>query len=88
MVFEPTEYNPFDFANRRHIGPSPKEMDEMLKVLGVKSLDELIDQTVPAEIRQKDRLEWGPALSERDMLHFMEGVAARNRPLVSLIGQG
>ena len=88
MVFEPTDYNPYDFANRRHIGPSPKEMEEMLQVLGVESLDELIDQTVPAEIRQKDKLEWGPALSERDMLHFMEAVAAKNKPMVSLIGQG
>ena len=35
MGFSPTDYNPYDFANRRHIGPSPKEMDEMLKVLGV-----------------------------------------------------
>ncbi|MFT5001588.1 MAG: glycine dehydrogenase, partial [Planctomycetota bacterium] len=52
MTFEPTDYLPYDFANRRHIGPSPKEMDDMLKVLNVASLDELIDQTVPQSIRQ------------------------------------
>jgi glycine dehydrogenase len=34
-------YEPYDFANRRHIGPSPEEMAEMLKVVGVTSLDEL-----------------------------------------------
>ena len=34
---------PYDFANRRHIGPSPAEMAEMLKVLGANSLDALID---------------------------------------------
>ena len=88
MGFEPTDYNPYDFANRRHIGPSPKEMADMLDVLGVSSLDELIDQTVPKEIRQKEPLKWQPAMSERDMLHFMEAVAAKNKPLVSLIGQG
>ena len=52
MTFTPVDYNPYDFANRRHIGPSPVEMAEMLKVVGVKSLDELIDQTVPKFIRQ------------------------------------
>ena len=88
MVFSPTDYDPYDFANRRHIGPSPREMDQMLDLLGVSSLDELIDQTVPAEIRQAEPLDWGPAMSERDMLHFMEGVAEKNKPMVSLIGQG
>jgi hypothetical protein len=53
MAFAPTDYLPYDFANRRHIGPSPAEMAEMLKVVGVQDLDDLIDQTVPASIRQK-----------------------------------
>ena len=44
MPFEPTEYLPYDFANRRHIGPSPEEMTEMLAEIGVDSLDQLIDQ--------------------------------------------
>ena len=48
MSYTPVDYNPYDFANRRHIGPSPAEMEEMLKVVGVKTLDELINQTVPA----------------------------------------
>ncbi len=37
--FHFTDYDPYDFANRRHIGPSPAEMAEMLKVIGYKSLD-------------------------------------------------
>ncbi len=48
-----TDYQPYDFANRRHIGPSPDEMAEMLKVIGYPSLDALIDDTVPASIRVK-----------------------------------
>ena len=36
--FEPTEYLPYDFANRRHIGPSPQEMEKMLKLLGLNSI--------------------------------------------------
>ena len=35
MPFTPTDYLPYDFANRRHIGPSPYEMEEMFKVLEV-----------------------------------------------------
>ena len=88
MTFNLTDYNPYDFANRRHVGPSPSEMDEMLKVVGVKDLDELIAQTVPAGIRQDDPLDFGEAMSERDMLHFMEGVAAKNKAVTSLIGMG
>ncbi|MEB8387523.1 aminomethyl-transferring glycine dehydrogenase [Rhodobacteraceae bacterium KMM 6894] len=88
MAFEPTDYLPYDFANRRHIGPSPKEMAGMLKVVGVASLDELIDQTVPKAIRQKAPLDFGKAKSERELLHHMRMTASKNKVLVSLIGQG
>ncbi|MGB7322903.1 MAG: hypothetical protein WBC95_15950, partial [Albidovulum sp.] len=54
MPFTPTDYLPYDFANRRHIGPSPAEMQEMFKVLGVKDIDELIDQTIPKSLRQDE----------------------------------
>ena len=47
-AWNPTSYDPDDFANRRHIGPSPAEMGAMLSAIGVETLDELIDQTVPA----------------------------------------
>jgi glycine dehydrogenase len=88
MSFELTDYMPYDFANRRHVGPSPDEMSEMLKVVGVDSLDALIDETVPQAIRQAEPLDWGPAMSERDTLHHMRQVAAKNKVLTSLIGQG
>ncbi|AWB49407.1 glycine dehydrogenase (aminomethyl-transferring) [Gemmobacter aquarius] len=87
MAFTPVDYNPYDFANRRHIGPSPSEMDEMLKAVGVASLDELIDQTVPASIRQSVPLGWAP-LSEHELLARMRAVAGRNKVMTSLIGQG
>ena len=70
MTFTPTAYNPYDFANRRHIGPSPAEMAEMLTAVGVGSLDQLIDQTVPAAIRQKVPLSWAP-LAEHELLAKM-----------------
>ncbi|ARJ69045.1 aminomethyl-transferring glycine dehydrogenase [Paracoccus contaminans] len=83
----PTDYNPDDFANRRHIGPSPAEMEEMLRAVGCASLDELIDQTVPQSIRDEGGMDW-PALSERELLALMREVAGQNRVMTSLIGQG
>ncbi len=88
MAFKLTDYEAYDFANRRHIGPSPQEMAEMLKVIGFKTLDELIDATVPASIRQEEALDWGPAMTERDALYHMKKVASKNKVLTSLIGQG
>ncbi|MDG1744269.1 MAG: hypothetical protein P8H69_00625, partial [Planktomarina sp.] len=61
MPFELTTYEAYDFANRRHIGPSPSEMEEMLRTIGFDSLDALIDATVPKAIRQTAPLDFGPA---------------------------
>ena len=88
MAFEESVYHPYDFANRRHIGPSPAEVADMLRVVGAPSLDALIDETVPLAIRQQHPLDWGPALSEQGALHRLRQVAAKNRVLTSLIGQG
>ncbi|MBB4953424.1 glycine dehydrogenase [Agrobacterium vitis] len=86
--FQFTDYQPYDFANRRHIGPSPAEMDEMLKVVGYDSLDGLIAATVPASIRQSKPLLWGKAMSEREALDKLRETANKNKALTSLIGQG
>ena len=81
-------YEPYDFANRRHIGPSPAEMEEMLAACGVADLDELIDQTVPEGIRLAEPLDFGPPLSERGALDRLRATANKNRVLTSLIGLG
>ncbi|MFB2552082.1 aminomethyl-transferring glycine dehydrogenase [Ensifer soli] len=86
--FKFTDYQPYDFANRRHIGPSPREMAEMLSVLGYPSLDALIDDTVPASIRQAEPLAWGAPKTEREALDTLRETAGKNKALVSLIGQG
>ncbi|MBD3678463.1 MAG: aminomethyl-transferring glycine dehydrogenase [Rhodobacteraceae bacterium] len=88
MAFTPTDYLPYDFANRRHVGPSPQEMAEMFEVLGVKDLDELIDQTVPQSIRQKTPLDFGKPKSEREMIWHMRQVAKKNEVFTTMIGQG
>ncbi|GAA3867384.1 aminomethyl-transferring glycine dehydrogenase [Celeribacter arenosi] len=87
MTYTPSTYNPYDFANRRHIGPSPSEMEEMLATIGVASLDALIDRTVPMSIRQMSPLTWEPK-TEFEVLDHIRKVAGQNKVMTSLIGQG
>ncbi|HEX6418243.1 MAG TPA: aminomethyl-transferring glycine dehydrogenase [Acidimicrobiales bacterium] len=75
------------FADR-HIGPSPSDVAHMLATLGVSSLDGLLDQAVPASIRDDKPLELEDALSEPAALARLRALAARNRVVTSLIGQG
>jgi glycine dehydrogenase len=72
----------------RHIGPSADDVNEMLSVVGASSLDELLAQTLPAEIRRQARLNLPPALSEFRALAKAREFAARNVSMISLIGQG
>ena len=88
MTYKETTYAPYDFANRRHIGPSPAEMAEMLKSVGAPSLDALIDAIVPDDIRLKTPMTWGKALSEQAVLAKLRSVADKNRVMTSFIGQG
>ncbi|PWW01387.1 glycine dehydrogenase (decarboxylating) alpha subunit /glycine dehydrogenase (decarboxylating) beta subunit [Hoeflea marina] len=81
-------YDPYDFANRRHIGPSPSEIAAMLDTVGAASLDALIDDTVPGAIRQKAPLAWGKPMSEREVLDHLRQTARQNKVMVSLLGQG
>ncbi|MGN0934022.1 aminomethyl-transferring glycine dehydrogenase [Falsigemmobacter intermedius] len=87
MAYTPVAYDTYDFANRRHIGPSPAEMEEMLKAVGTSSLEALITETIPASIRQDKPLAWAP-LAEHELLAKMREVAAKNKVMTSLIGQG
>ena len=82
------KYDPYDFANRRHIGPSAKEIAEMLTIVGAPDLHALIDETVPQSIRQTERIDFGKSLSERRALDKLRETANKNKLLTSLIGQG
>ncbi|MCB1350055.1 MAG: glycine dehydrogenase (aminomethyl-transferring), partial [Maritimibacter sp.] len=88
MPFTPTDYLPYDFANRRHIGPSPAEMADMFATLGVADLDALIDETVPKSIRQAEPLDFGKPRSEREALYELRVMADKNKVYRSLLGQG
>lgn len=83
----PFDYKLDNFVNR-HIGPTSEEISEMLKVIGSDSLDKLIDETLPASIRLKEKLELGEALSEQELLMYLRHIAEKNKLFKSYIGCG
>ncbi len=82
------DLQPTDRFRDRHIGPLERDLEAMLSVVGVSSLDELVDQTVPASIRLAGPLDLPPARSERQLLADLGAMAARNRVFRSYIGMG
>ena len=78
----------FDQFSRRHIGINVAERDEMLATLGVSSLDELIDQTVPEAIRQREPLDLPAAQTEFEYLRELQEIASRNKVFKNYIGLG
>ncbi len=72
----------------RHIGPSPADIEQMLRVVGVASLDELIDQAVPAGIRLREPLKLPAAATEAEALAELKTMMARNKVTRSFIGMG
>jgi glycine dehydrogenase len=73
---------------RRHIGPDASEVAEMLTTLGFESLDDLIQATIPADIRLSQPLALPAPVSETDALRELHGIAAKNRIFRSYIGMG
>ena len=63
----------------RHIGPSDAETADMLKVVGVSSMDELIQRTVPGHNRLKQGLDVGTALTELEVLELMRDFGRGNQ---------
>ena len=72
----------------RHIGPDENETLEMLKTIGKRSLDELISETIPADIRTTKELDVPQAQSEYEYLNHLKNIAAKNKIFKSYIGQG
>ncbi|HEY3401981.1 MAG TPA: aminomethyl-transferring glycine dehydrogenase [Ohtaekwangia sp.] len=72
----------------RHIGPDDHQTKEMLKVIGASSLDELISQTIPSNIRLKKSLNLPAAKSEHQFLQEFKKLASKNKVYKSFIGTG
>ena len=78
----------FDQFSNRHIGPNETERSEMLQVIGVSSLEQLIDETVPENIRLKTELDLPDAMSEYEYLQELKQTAHLNKVFRSYIGMG
>ncbi|KAA3596706.1 MAG: glycine dehydrogenase (aminomethyl-transferring), partial [Calditrichaeota bacterium] len=85
MDLNSNSYNNFQ---RRHIGINPIELQEMLQVIKADSLDTLIDETIPSQIRKKDSLRINEALSEHEYLKHIKEISNKNEVFRSYIGLG
>src|SRR5262245_45334219 len=80
--------NPSDTFVNRHIGPNDAEIAAMLAELGCRSLDELVDQTVPPAIRLKRPLALGPPRGEHELPEELREMANRDKVARAMIGMG
>ncbi len=87
LIEECAELAPESFASR-HIGPSGADAAAMLNVIGLSSVDALIDEALPESIRLTRPLNLGEPLTEADVLAHMRSLAAKNDVRTSLIGMG
>ncbi|RDV11540.1 glycine dehydrogenase (aminomethyl-transferring) [Pontibacter diazotrophicus] len=85
MIFKT---KPADVFKERHNGPDKEQMQYMLQTIGADSLDQLIEETVPAAIRLKKPLNLPKALSEKDFLNKFSQIAKQNKVFKSYIGLG
>jgi len=75
------------FVNR-HIGPDEVQVKEMLDVVGVNSLDQLINETIPSQIKLNKKLKLEEPLSEYKFLENLKSVSSKNKIYKSYIGMG
>jgi glycine dehydrogenase len=72
----------------RHVGPRENEIHEMIKTIGVSSVDELINKTIPADIRLKNNLDLPKAMSEYEYMSHIQTLANKNKLFKNYIGLG
>lgn len=77
-----------DFLQPRHIGISEQDEQLMLQTVGVNKLDELIEQTIPSDIRLQEPLNLPDPLTEQEYLEHVADLASKNKLYTSYIGQG
>ena len=72
----------------RHIGPRENDQKAMLKTIGVDSVEQLIYETIPDDIRLKKQLDLDPAMSEQDYLVHINELSKKNKVFKTYIGLG
>ena len=82
LFFEPETFP------ARHIGPTEPEIQEMLGVLGLASLDALVQTTIPDDIRLEQPLNLPSQRNEHEVLRELKGLAQQNEVFRSFIGMG
>ena len=81
----------FEFSDRfvnRHIGPRKLDINEMLEKIGIDSIESLMNETIPENIRIKEKLKLNEPLTEFQYLKKIKNIAARNTIYKSYIGMG
>ena len=73
---------------KRHIGPGAQDTEKMLASIGIKSVDELIEKTIPGNIRSKKPMQIPEGLSEFEMLQSLKKIGEKNIVATNFIGQG
>ena len=77
-----------DIFSHRHIGPTASQIKEMLEVINIESVDKLIDETVPQNIRLKKQIELDQPMSEQEYLEHIQLLGKKNKVFKSYIGMG
>ena len=83
-----SDLSPVDTFSRRHVGPSEADRAAMLETLGTRTLDALIEETVPPSIHLRRSLNLPAPLSESELLNRITAVAESNQTWRSFIGMG
>ena len=80
--------NLFDQFVNRHIGPSDKEVEQILQEIAINSLDQLVDETIPENIRVREKLNLSEPLTEYELIQHIKELASKNKVYRSYIGLG
>ena len=77
-----------DSFQSRHIGPRERDLEAMLKVVGVDSLDDLVQKTIPGEIIMKEPLKLPDGMTEFEYFNYLRELASKNKLYKTYIGMG
>ncbi|MBT8204666.1 MAG: aminomethyl-transferring glycine dehydrogenase [Eudoraea sp.] len=72
----------------RHIGIREQDLEHMYQTIGVESLEQLINETIPEDIRLKNPLKLDAPISESDFLNHLQALSRKNKVFKSYIGMG
>lgn len=88
MTIPEHPYNPDDFAGLRHIGPTKRDLSEMVRELGFGSEEELVAAALPQDLGTVELEGMEDPLTEQGALELIRATAIRNRQVIPLIGMG